>query len=103
MSKPKTLDEAVAWLDSRLNAADKEYLDKGQYDAVIELHHSLGRYIRNELGLWQESEMAQHLRTVHNVNHPDDMSSFIVMAFLRRNYPTVWQLITEDDEGIPAT
>lgn len=95
---PKTLEEAVAWLDTQLVQADKDYLDAGQEDAAFRLHHSLGRFIRNKLGLWHDSEISLHLKEVHHIDHPDDMSHYIILEYLKRNYPTVWQLVIREDE-----
>lgn len=78
---PSTLDEAVASLDNMLSDEAKSFLMEGGANAVIELHSSLGRYLRNKWKLWSDSELAQYMREVLKIDHPDDMSHAILIAY----------------------
>lgn len=79
MPKPNNLKQAVAELDNVLTDDDKEYIKK--HDA-ISLHHTLGRWIRNEWGLWTGSPLKECL-TKRGFNHPDDMSNHIIEEYIK--------------------
>lgn len=78
---PSNLTEAIASLDKMLADEAKDFLRKGGANAVIELHSSLGRYLRNKWKLWANSELAQYMRDVEKIDHPDDMSHAILIAY----------------------
>jgi hypothetical protein len=79
---PKTLEEAVIALDEMLNEETKLFLSAVKTEAAIsELHHTLGRYLRNKWCLWHGSELSKHLKEVHCIDHPDDMSHAIILAY----------------------
>jgi hypothetical protein len=81
---PKTIEEAVLTLDGMLNEETKLFLSAIKTEsAVSELHHTLGRYLRNKWCLWSGSSLARHLKEVHGIDHPDDMSHFIIMAYCK--------------------
>ena len=46
------------------------------------MHDSLGRWIRNEWGLWTGSELKDELMG-KGFNHPDDMSNYIIEEFIK--------------------
>jgi hypothetical protein len=98
MSTPKTLAEAYAALDDLLTLADRAFIQQTKNPERIAawLHHSLGRYLRNEWGLWQGSDLARVLRQDYGILHPDDMSHFILMQYSKVHLPTVWDLVSED-------
>jgi len=75
---------------------DQDYLlgAKDIEGAAISLHHSLGRHLRNEWGLWQDSELAKHLREKHGQVHPDSMSHFILVHYCRVRMPTLWERLS---------
>ncbi|MFC1577628.1 YpsA SLOG family protein [Thermodesulfobacteriota bacterium] len=53
---PKTVEEAVDRLINELSLKDRttiSHMDEGE---LINLHHSLGEYIRNEFGLWSGND-----------------------------------------------
>jgi hypothetical protein len=78
---PKTLDEAVTALNRMLSADAQSFLKEGGEQAASELHHTLGRYLRNRWSLWSDSELAQHMRDAQGITHPDDMSHAILVAY----------------------
>ena len=78
---PKTLDEAISTLEKILSDEDREYLLK---NGAISMHDSLGRWIRNEWGLWTGSELKDELMSMNKgLNHPDDMSNYIIEEFIK--------------------
>ena len=77
---PKTVNEAISTLEKILSNEDREYLLK---NGAISMHNSLGRWIRNEWGLWTGSELKDELMNINKgLNHPDDMSNYIIEEFI---------------------
>ena len=97
MAIPETLDAAVEALDAMLVDEDKEYVLKAEDPerAVLALHHSLGRHLRNTWGLWQDSALTKFMRA-KGIEHADDMSHEILMAWVKSKMPTIWQRIMAD-------
>ena len=93
MAFPTTLKEAFKALDDLLCQEDRDYIQKAaDPDKVaIRLHHTLGRHIRNEFGLWQNSELVKLIVREHGITHPDDMSHFILVEYARQWIPTTWE------------
>lgn len=78
---PKTVNEAISTLEKILSDDDREYLLK---NGAISMHDSLGRWIRNEWGLWTGSELKDELINMNKgLNHPDDMSNYIIEEFIK--------------------
>lgn len=78
---PKTVDEAISTLEKILSDEDREYLLE---NGAISMHNSLGRWIRNEWGLWTDSELKNELMNMNKgLNHPDDMSNYIIEEFIK--------------------
>lgn len=78
---PKTVDEAVKTLAKILSKEDRDYLLE---NGAISMHDSLGRWIRNEWGLWAGSELKDELMNMNKgLNHPDDMSNYIIEEFIK--------------------
>lgn len=76
---PKNLDEAIAVLDKELSRNDKKFL---LVEGALAAHHSLGRWIRNNWGLWESSELKGVLMD-KGFNHPDDMSNYIIEEYIK--------------------
>lgn len=76
---PKTVDEAVKTLAKIVSKEDRDYLLE---NGAISVHHSLGRWIRNEWGLWTDSELKNELKK-KGFEHPDDMSNYIIEEFIK--------------------
>ncbi len=99
--EPKTLEEAILAIDHMLNEETRLFLSVANEEtARTELHHTLGRYLRNKWSLWQNSPLAIHMRQVQRINHPDDMSGAIISAYCRRGVKTRFQRITSDEEVV---
>lgn len=78
---PKTVDEAVKTLAKIVSKEDRDYLLE---NGAISMHDSLGRWIRNEWGLWTGSELKDELMNMNKgLNHPDDMSNYIIEEFIK--------------------
>ena len=76
---PKTVDEAISTLEKILSDEDREYVLK---NGAISMHDSLGRWIRNEWGLWTNSKLKNELKK-KGFEHPDDMSNYIIEEFIK--------------------
>lgn len=78
---PKNIKEAISFLDKTLLDDDKKYLLEF---GPLSVHFSLGRWIRNEWGLWKddESELKNELISL-GFNHPDDMSNYIIEEYIK--------------------
>lgn len=71
---PTNVDDAVDKLSDRMSDEDKEYLIQ---NGPVSVHHSLGRWIRNEWGLWAGGPLHDHMVGL-GITHPDDMSDYII-------------------------
>ena len=77
-SIPTNLDEAVSKLSDMFSEKDIEYFKTKNVNTY---HNTLGRWIRNEWGLWGDSnpELKKWFWE-KGIRHPDDMSSVILDA-----------------------
>lgn len=77
---PKNIEEAFAELDRMLEKDDKDYIiDVGP----IAMHHTLGRWIRNNWGLWDdEANDLKRIFTEIGISYPDDMSNYIIKWYI---------------------
>ena len=77
---PNNLGQAILKLDKSLSQDDKEYLLE---NGALSVHHSLGRWIRNNWGLWNEedNELKANLKKL-GYEHPDDMSNYIIEQYI---------------------
>ena len=78
---PKTIEEAIQFLDKELSEDDKKYIVK---HGAISVHHSLGRWIRNNWGFWEEdkNDIVKCLVDM-GFTHPDYMSTYIIEMFVK--------------------
>ncbi len=53
---PRTVTEAVDWLESIIPAGELELIAAMDVDDVVGLHVELGAYIRERLGLWSGND-----------------------------------------------
>ena len=92
MSQPRTVAEAVDRIMVKLSHEDRTNIaEVGKKDLFV-LHYDLGRFIRNEVGLWSDNIPllldCQRLKERNNPDlptiHPDDASMVIVEALWRR-------------------
>jgi len=94
MAIPKDLDECFIALRKMLdpNELDK-FMTNDEGDVVL-AHHGLGRWIRNNWGLWKGGELKTHLEGL-GFTHPDDMSHTILLSFHRHLRGTPLELEKE--------
>lgn len=89
---PATMDEAMGALNTYLSEEDKQWLAT-EPNSAIKVHHTLGRWIRNQWGLWGDNSPMKELLTKQGFTHPDDMSNEIIEKYvehLKNNgYPTL--------------
>ena len=77
---PETVEQALDALDKLLKPEDKKFLLE---NGAISAHHTLGRWIRNEWGLWNGSKLKALLEE-RGYSHPDDMSNHILECYVNR-------------------
>lgn len=80
---PATLDEAVDFLETFISPLEQSEIEQGVKNAT-DGHHGIGRWMRNNWGLWSmDSELAQFFIN-KGIRHADDMSGIILEAFQAR-------------------
>lgn len=77
---PNTLEEAFQELN---NAEGISIFANETEDDIIGYHHSLGRVLRNEWGLWGGTNALCKFFNSVGIKHADDMSSIILTSFHR--------------------
>lgn len=80
MTNPTNLDECFEELKKLLPFEDQVaiiQMEKGP----VGLHHSLGRWLRNNWGLWQEDSVLHLYFKKLGLWHADDMSGLILDGF----------------------
>ena len=79
------IGECMTELDKHISDSLKTVLLEGGYSS-IDLHFSLGMWIRNNFGLWRDSRLAHYLRNngpcSDRMDEPDDMSDYILSEYL---------------------
>ena len=89
---PRTIDEAVEHLIAGLPLKDKAVIANMPHKELPSLHYSLGQYIVNKFGLWDEnSELMKVCKKTAGslILDPDGASSMIIKALweeLRKSY-----------------
>lgn len=78
---PKNLEECFDVLKSKLKQEEIAFI-KANADNVVSLHHSLGQKLRNDWGLWGDSDLNRYFGNL-GICHPDDISSIILHSFHR--------------------
>lgn len=78
---PTTLAEAHIELERLLSSEELARIDAMMAeDEMITYHFGLGMYLRNNWGLWRDSQLSKHMKQL-GFTHPDDMSSVILKTF----------------------
>src|SRR5579885_1608223 len=95
--KPNNLEEAMAALKDVLSPQDQVEITRMTKDELITLHHGLGRWIRNNWGLWAKGELYNHMKSLGFI-HPDDMSQAIIHEYWNRmnNQPSTLKKEAEE-------
>ena len=89
LSLPKTLEEAIDYYIPRFIGME-HYFDEMNEDVFASFCHSqisggIGMKIRNEMGFWaKNTDIYDHMRNVHNLKHPDEMSNLIIKGVYKK-------------------
>lgn len=78
---PETLDEAVRFLEKKLNKKDVERFKKSDDNDLVSLHMGFGMSLRNGWGLWGGRSKLSYFFLSRGITHPDNMSSVIMSSF----------------------
>lgn len=78
---PTTIKVAVEKLLSVMTPEQRELIRETAYADLIRLHDSLGRWVRNQFGLWRGNKQ---LMEACGLPHPDDCSMVIIEVCWRR-------------------
>lgn len=84
---PKTVEQAVDRLVSEMSLRDKTEIANMREDELVDLHVSVGIYIRNEFRLWEKNEaLVKSCRSVSGKDRldVDDASSVIIRELWKR-------------------
>lgn len=76
---PTNLEDCIKELDTQLSEDDKQILLE---NGALSVHHSLGRWIRNNWGLWKDSELKQNIQKL-GYEHADEISNFIIEEYIK--------------------
>lgn len=76
-SWPKTVDEAVARILSKMAEKEKQMVRDTPKEELIRFHHGWGTGIRNSFGLWRGNRA---LMDDCKAKHPDEASMVIIEA-----------------------
>lgn len=89
---PTTLDECMTALGEILTPEEQMMVTQMTKDDLIQCHHGLGRWIRNNWGLWQGGPLLEHMKAM-GFKHPDDISQSIIEEWWARmnNKPSTMQ------------
>jgi hypothetical protein len=79
---PRTVAEAVDWLESVLPDGDKKKLAAMAEDDLNGLHFGLGLFVRNSLQVWRNEPLMKDA----GVSHEDDVSAVVIEALWRNRH-----------------
>lgn len=79
---PTTLEECYAMLDETLSTEEILYLKNVTDEDLAMQHFGLGLWIRNNWLYPTQSKLAKHLLE-NGINHPDNMSSLILVGYVK--------------------
>lgn len=77
--KPCNLKACFKALDKMLTGLEKEDA-KRHLGFAVKNHHSLGRHLRNEWGLWAGGPLKDYFNKL-GIHHADDMSGIILRSY----------------------
>lgn len=83
--QPNNLSECFKSLDKIISDADDAdwFKNASEEEAVIKSHHGLGKWIRNNWGLWSKDSNLHSYFVNLGLTHPDDMSAVILTSYHR--------------------
>jgi len=86
MKKPENISECFTELDEIFKKSPEDlklFKKETEDDAVALFHHFLGRWIRNNWGLWSRDTKLYNTFSDMQLWHADDMSSIIMKSYHR--------------------
>ena len=87
LKNPCNIDEAVIAFDYVLKPEDKERTwEWNEEKFTANLHHNIGRWIRNNWGLWDENSKLHKWFKSIGIWHADDMSGIILTTYFRKTH-----------------
>lgn len=89
MKPPSNLEECFKALKMELSPSDINKIMFMKMEELCRLHHNLGRWIRNNWGLWADDGPLKDYFNGIGLHHADDMSGLIIESFWHhlRNEP----------------
>lgn len=91
---PETLAECFVSLTQLLNDGEQDRIMMSKEEDLCKYHHGLGRFIRNEWGLWTAGPLKEHFKNLGFI-HPDDISSTIIEAYRAHLRKEVFDITTK--------
>jgi len=77
---PNTFKECTQALNEKLSPQSQIELMQLSKNELVLTHHGLGRWIRNNWGLWTEGPLYHDMKSM-GFRHPDDMSGTIIKEY----------------------
>lgn len=77
---PSDLSEALDWLEEHVPEDEQRDIANGDLSASRG-HFRIGRWMRNNWGLWQKNSELYDYFVDLGIRHPDDMTGIILDAF----------------------
>lgn len=98
------LNTTINWLETNSDGESlKDWIKEDEDSATISVHHSIGRDLRNQLGLWtrdeDQTEIAKYFNSI-GIYHADDMSNIILTSFHKKLNNKPLELNDQVDEAI---
>ena len=87
LKKPRNLEQALFALGKTIDHETRRIIQELNDEDHISarLHHTLGRYIRNEWGLWAGGKLHDWFKS-RGIWHADDMSGIIITSYWRQQH-----------------
>lgn len=80
MKIPSNLEECFEALNEELVASDIKLIKNSPEGSMHQFHHGIGRWIRNNWGLWSGSTLSEWFNEIE-ITHADDMSGIILESY----------------------
>jgi hypothetical protein len=79
---PRDLEECIKKVEVIAPQVIKMFKDCDDECITASYHFSLGRYLRNNWGLWKTNKLTKYFNDM-GITHPDDMSGIILISTYR--------------------
>ncbi len=80
---PEDHVQVIEYLDKNLSGEEKLQIVTFKHSELIQLHHTLGAWMRNTWGLWHGSKLKKHMESL-GFYHADDMSQGLINAYYHK-------------------